>query len=291
MNAAIESLMALGLNQLEAEVYDHLLQSEALTGYAIGKAIGRPTANVYKAVDALSRMGAVMLEDGGNRLCRAVPAAEFLGHRRRALLGDVERAAAALERRRRRADDHDEAIYQIRAAPLVLERARAMLRRCTRVAAVDAFPAALREIADAAREAAARGVDVYLLAYEPVSLPGAHVVRMPPAVGDEVLRYWRSQQLNLVTDAQEALVALLDQELERVHQAVWSESLYLASILHAGMMREHTVHEIASVQHRKDALARIRQILGRQSYFHNSDIPGQRKLFARFAAPRAGDSA
>jgi sugar-specific transcriptional regulator TrmB len=282
LSAAIESLVALGLNQLEAEVYDHLLGNEPMTAYRIGRAIGKPTANVYKAVEALARQGAVLLEEGGSRLCRAVPADEFLGHRRRALLGDVERAAAALAGSER--EDYDQAIYQIRSAPLALERARAMLERCTRIAVVDAFPSVLREISSALRHAADRGVDVYLLTYETVSLPGVHIVRIPPPVGDEVLRFWASQQLNLVTDGQEAMIALFDQKLEQVHQAVWSGSLYLASILHAGMMKEHTLHQIASVQHQDDALEQIRQILARQSYFHNSDVPGQRKLLARFGA-------
>lgn len=282
MTRGTDSLVSLGLNRLEAEVYEHLLASEPMTGYAVGKAIGRPTANVYKAVEALAGMGAVLLEDGGNRLCRAVPAAEFLAHRRQALLDDVERAAAALVRTQR--EETDQAIYQIRSAPLVLERARAMLARCTRVAVVDAFPGPLRKIEAALGEAAGRGVHVYLLAYEHVALPGVHVVRMPQPVADDVLRFWASQQLNIATDGQEVMVALFDQGLDRVHQAVWSASLYLASILHAGMMKEHTLHEIASVQHEEDAAERVRAILARQSYFHNSDVPGQRKLLARLGA-------
>ena len=285
MSLAIDALIALGLNQLEAEVYEHLLRNEPMTGYRIGRDIGRPTANVYKAVESLARHGAVLLEDGGNRLCRAVPADEFLGHRRRALLSDVERAAAALAGSER-SEDEDQSIYQIRSAPQALERARAMLERCTHVAVVDAFPGVLPEIGPALGQAAGRGVEVYLLTYEQVSLPGVHIARMPPAVGDEVLRFWASQQLNLVTDAQEALLALFDQDLEKVHQAVWSGSLYLASILHAGMMKEHTIHQIGSVQHQPDALERIREILARQSYFHNSDVPGQRKLLARFGTRR-----
>ena len=289
MNTAIEALTTLGLNQLEAEVYAHLLKSDPMTAYRVGKALGRPTANVYKAVEALVRFGAVLLEEGESRLCRAVPADEFLAHRRRALLADVERAAAALPRRAR--EDTDQSIYRIQSVPLALQRARTMLDRCTGIAVVDAFPAPLREIEPALREAVTRGVDVYLLCYEPVSIPGARVTCMPQPLGDEVLRFWRSQQLNLTTDAAASLLALFDQGLERVHQAVWTESLYLAAILHAGMMREHTVHELASVQHSDDALPRMREILARQSYFHNTDVPGQRKLLAQLGVLETGDDA
>ena len=287
MNTAIEALTALGLNELEAEVYEHLLTTEPMTAYRAGKALGRPTANVYKAVEALARAGAVLIEEGENRLCCAVPAEEFLAHRRRALLADVERAAAVLPRGVR--ETSDQSIYRIDSAPLALERARTMLVRCTRIAVVDAFPEPLREIQPVLRDVAARGVEVHLLCYEPVSIPGVRVTCMPSPVREDVLRFWRSHQLNLVTDAMTALVALFDQDLERVHQAVWTESLYLASILHAGMMREHAVHELASVQDAPDALERMREILARQSYFHNTDVPGQRKLLAQFGALVSGE--
>lgn len=286
MGEAVESLRALGLNQLEAETYAHLSRGGPQTGYRVAKALGRPTANVYKAIEALAGMGAVLLEEGEGRICRAVPPGEFLGHRRRALLGELDRAEAALASSAR--EVHDEAIYQIRSASLAMERARSMLARCTRIAVVDAFPASLREIEPALREAAARGVDVYLLVYEDVSIPGVHTARIPPLVGDEVLRFWSSEQLNLTIDGLEALVALFDEELQQVHQAVWTASLYLSSILHAGMMREHTVHQIASVQHEPDALSLIQGILSSQPFFHNTDVPGQRQLLTRFG-PSACD--
>ena len=286
MDSAIEALTALGLNELEAEVYEHLLRTEPMTAYRVAKALGRPTANVYKAVEALARAGAVVLEEGAGRLCRAVPAQEFLAHRRRALMADFDRAAEALPRGPR--ETSDQAIYRIDSVPLALERARTMLDRCTRIAVVDAFPGPLRAIEPALRDAAARGVDVHLLCYAPVSIPGARVTCMPSPVGEDVLRFWRSQQLNLVTDGMASLVALFDQALERVHQAAWTESLYLASILHAGMMREHTVHELSSVQDAPDALEQMREILARQKYFHTTDVPGQRKLLAQFGALQRG---
>lgn len=55
---AIELLRQLGLNQLEAEVYAFLLPNEPMTAYAIGTALGKPTANVYKAIEHLARLGA-----------------------------------------------------------------------------------------------------------------------------------------------------------------------------------------------------------------------------------------
>lgn len=74
----IALLRDLGLNQLEAEIYTFLLPNEPMTAYRVGKAIGRPTANVYKSIENLARFGAVLVEEGTNRVCRAVPVEEFI---------------------------------------------------------------------------------------------------------------------------------------------------------------------------------------------------------------------
>ena len=67
----------MGLNALEAEVYAQLLKESPLTGYGVAKALGKPAANVYKAIDTLADKGAVIVDEGGTRQCRAVPAQGF----------------------------------------------------------------------------------------------------------------------------------------------------------------------------------------------------------------------
>jgi HTH-type transcriptional regulator, sugar sensing transcriptional regulator len=48
------------------------------TGYRVSHAIGKPTANTSKAIAALAQRGAVICDDSGSRLCRAVPNEELL---------------------------------------------------------------------------------------------------------------------------------------------------------------------------------------------------------------------
>ena len=52
-------------------------------------------------------------------------------------------------------------------------------------------------------------------------------------MGREAAAYWNSQQLNVVIDGRETLIALLDNELTQIHQALWSNSLYLSCLMHA----------------------------------------------------------
>ena len=92
----------------------------------------------------------------------------------------------------------------------------------------------------------------------------------------------------MVVDGQEVLLALLNAELTEVHQAIWSQSLYLSSMVHGGMMREQVVHRLMEVQGGEHALEQMRTILAEQQFFHNSDVSGQRALLARFATADIG---
>ena len=94
--SALASLRDLGFNDLEAEVYMFLLPSEPITAYRIGRAIGRPTANVYKAVESLARRGAVVIEEGEQRTCRAVPVVDLTKQLERAFRESLDRAKGAL---------------------------------------------------------------------------------------------------------------------------------------------------------------------------------------------------
>ena len=282
-NQAIELLQSLGMNHLEAEVYTLLLQqAESVTAYRVGKALGRPTANVYKAIDTLARKGAVIVDEGSTRLCRPSPPAEFLGQLQKSLQEKTEQVADVLSNLAR--EPQDEGVYHLRSAPLVLERCRAMLARSEKIAVVDAFPEALNAVLPTIREALARGVRVYVQTYEPAAIPGAKVVHAYQS--EEVLAHWKCQQLNVVADSQEVLLALLHADLSEVYQAVWTSSLYLSCAMHIGLMREHAFHTIAAFKDRADFPAELRQLLDQQPFFHAATVPGQRKLFARFGVIR-----
>ncbi len=278
-------LSDLGLNELEARVYVFLLGNPPMTAYRIAKNLGAPTANTYKAIDSLARRGAVLVEEGENRMCRAVPATEFLGHVERAFAGLTKEAAEALAELDQ--PSHDERVYKVESVPLVLERCRQMLEeRVERLAVVDAFPAALQAIRPSVERAVARGAEVLVQAYRPVEIPGAEVA--VPTQGAEAEQHWGTQQLNVVIDGREALIVLMDNELGSVVQGVWTNSLYLACILEAGMMAEHTIHRLRAVPDGRDAAARMRAVLDRHRFFLNTDVPGQRELLARFASGRRG---
>jgi sugar-specific transcriptional regulator TrmB len=275
----IATLIGLGFNKLEAEIYCHLLQNDAATPYRIARALGRQTANVYKAVETLARRGAVLVEEGDSRFCRAVPAREFIGHIKRDFLSRTTQAAALLSDLDR--PTYDERVYRIESVPEVLERAASMLAiEAETVAVVDAFPRSWQAIRPAVEKAINRGVQVHLQTYEPVDIKGAIAVVAVP--GRAALEHWGSEQLNVVIDGRQHLLALLSVELDCVYQALWSNSLYLSALMHAGLTSEQTIHRALQVVGRKGSLAALVRGLRAHRFFIDNQLPGQQELLARF---------
>ncbi len=278
-NAAAAALRNLGFNQLEAEVYVFLLSNPPMTAYRIAQHIAKPTANVYKAAEALARKGAIVLEEGESRVCRAVPVPQFRKRAERDYRAALQSAADALDHLEPPATD--ERVYRVESASQVFELAREMIgARVKKVAVIDAFPAALDRIADSVRAAARRGVNVFVEAYRPVEIPKASVVHA--AVSVAATEHWRSEQLNVVIDGREHLIALLSRDLETVYQAVWSNSLYLSCIQHAGRLCEHTLVRMVAAADAGATPAEVVQILREHRFFVSADVPGQKELMDRF---------
>ena len=225
-------------------------------------------------MDALARRGAVLIEEGDNRLCRAVPADEFLDHliELSVIRRKLPRQLSKLERQ-----TEDERVYRLESVPQLLERCRQMLEeRCKQCAVIDAFPRPLRAILPSIEAAIAHGVTVYVEAYEPVRIKGANVV--VAEVGPQVLEQWRTQQLNVVIDGRESLTALMDDDMTEVHQGLWTNSLYLSLLMHSGRLAEHTLLRLHNAPDTK-----LRAILKSHAFLLNSAVPGHSELLARYA--------
>lgn len=274
----LDTLRELGLSQLEAEVYVHVVAHPPMTAYRIAREVGKATANVYKAVEALARRGALVIEEGEYRVCRAVPIGDFLRETEEAFLGRTRAAAEMLSRLQ--PHTFDERVYRLETVDDVLAKCRQMLeQRSTSVAVVDAFPAALAAVLPSIRKAVARGITVYVEAYEEIRIPGALVATPPrPSTPPE---QWGSQQLNVVVDGREHVAALLSNDLRLVFQAVWSESRYLSLLLHSGRLCEHTLARLIASHERGEPESKRRRLLDQHPFFMNSDVPGQRELLAR----------
>ncbi len=222
--AGVKAIEKLGFTRVEAEVYVHLVQHSPATGYAIAKAIGRTQGATYKTLASLQARGAVVVDDAEGRQCRAIAPEELLDRLERDFGRQRQEASASL--RDLIPSESDERVYRLTTAAQVFERARIMLAECRSIAVLDLFPGPLAQLREDIRKAAARGVRVLLMAYEPTQIPG---VRTTVAVGSEQTEQMLPiSWMSVFTDGRESLLAALDRSEERLHQGVWTASLLLS---------------------------------------------------------------
>lgn len=274
-----DNLSDLGFNFLESEVYLELLANEPMTAYRVAKQINKPTANVYKAIDSLSQKGAVLIEDNKNRKCKAVPPDEFINHLEKQVLSKTRNLKEQLK-------DvgkvyYDERTYAIESVPLVFERFESMMSKCKKIAVIDIFPEPLEKVKNIIEKTIERGVEVHIQVYKPIEIKGATIVYTEVAA--KSLEYWQSQQLNLITDGEEHLLALMNNSLSKVLQAKWSNSLYVSCLLLAGRIREQVVMDLMQKMDEPDFADQARTILQNQKFFFNSKIPGIELLFKLYS--------
>lgn len=273
----IPALMELGFTGLEAEVYSYLATSPPSTGYRIAQALGKPAANVYKAIETLSQKGAVLLDDSDARLCRAIPGKELIARLERQLEERLSVAREALEPLAH--VESDDRVYQLRNAAQAIERARQMLARAESVALLDLFPLPLEALRDGLEEAAGRGIAVAMKVYAPVEVPGVRVLIDP--AGEHTRSRWPGQWMNLVVDGREHLLALLSADGRDLLQAVWSESVYLSWVYHGALRGELLAALAESMIVQGADAAALRREFEATPRFLSVDAPGYRELLER----------
>jgi len=137
--SVIDHLSELGFSGAEAAVYVALLQEPKATGYRIARLAGKPVPNTYKALDALHKKGAIIVDESGRgRTYTALPVGEFFEGMKRRL--DTMRGHLEEELKGLTAGAVEGGIYQLNTPDQVYGRAKTMLREAKGVALVDIFP-------------------------------------------------------------------------------------------------------------------------------------------------------
>ena len=233
---SVKALSDLGFTNLEAEIYAFLLQESPATGYRIAQAIGKPAANTYKAIQTLESKGAVIVEDGSSRMCRAVSSEELLGRLSREF--EAKRLSALTSLSELNNSSTDERIYQIRSRELVFQRVREMLAEAKQVALGSVSGAFIAEIAEELLAATSRGVDVALKSDQNVRIEGVEAVSEPAAPQAR-------PTLHLVVDGEQTILAIFD-EKGALLQAIWTQNPMLAVAHHEGLASELCLISVAA---------------------------------------------
>ncbi|MCC7230443.1 MAG: hypothetical protein IT203_08600 [Fimbriimonadaceae bacterium] len=241
-----DALVSFGFTALESEIYVFLLGNSPATGYRVAVGIGKPAANTYKAIQSLQAKGGILVEEGPNRLCRAVPLEELMGR----LQKDFESKKAATIKALKNAGKppEDERIYFLRSRDQIFSRAREMLGVANVVAMVKGSGAFLHGIEADLRKAADRGAAVSALSPEAVAIENIEVVQ-----GTEGGR----NQVVVVVDGLQTLVGTIADEAEA--EAIWTRSPFLAQIHHEGLSAEIALTNVSHLLKADEKRSRIQR--------------------------------
>lgn len=293
MGDAMESehpqlLVELGFTDAEAEVYACLLGEGTITGYRVAQSIGKPVANTYKAIESLRRKGAVLVDEGETRQCRAVPPDELLQRLQREFAAKCAQAGESLSRIR--SAPGDDRLYQLSSRGQVLERCRAMLARARHVVVADLSPEIVIELRDALGESTRRGVETVVKTYRTVDVESTRVLVRPR--GHEITDALPGDLVSLNIDGAEHVLALLRREGDGVFQAIWTSSPIVAYLLYNGLANELSqVAIMRELEHGETSVDALRAAFQSLRHLHPATSRGYayQNLMSRLGFDSSGE--
>jgi HTH-type transcriptional regulator, sugar sensing transcriptional regulator len=227
-----DPLVELGFTETEAAVYVALLNEGPSTGYRIAGKIGKAAANVYQAIESLGLKRAVVIDDTAKRVLRATPVEELLQGLERRF---QKRKKAAFEQLQSlEKGGSDDRFYNLASLDQAYDKARAMIAAAREILLFDLFPSPLAVLGDDLAAAAARGVKVAGVVYgEPGRYRFSAFARRPT-----LPERWPGEQMTIVADAAQALIALIARDTRTIVHALWTASPYLSCLQHSGLATE-----------------------------------------------------
>lgn len=275
---SIKILKTLGFNELEATAYTFLVENSPVTAYRVAQGIGKPVANTYKAVESLKEKGAILVDETGSKLCRAIPPAELLQKMENRFRRQQQKAQKVLSRLR--AIEGDDGIYSLTTPDEVFNTCEAMLNRAEEIVLIDAFPQLLEQIKNQLETVAGRGVHVVAQSYIPMEIKGIDFVISNEA--DFVSARWQGQWLCLVIDGAEYLFAYLSADGKYVHQAIWSASSFLAWLQHGNLVDAMLASELERLIQQGASREEMIKAVERKNEWKHPDTRGYQQLRAKF---------
>lgn len=270
----IQTLQELGLNNLEAEIYLLLLGEKQLTGYKIAKKLGKAVANIYKALEALQKKGAVISENiQDSAQFSACPIQDFLAIREQEWQLKKKRAEESLKSYKH--IESGDGVNKLESISQVLQSAKNIINSAQVFIAAEIHPFFMEQLRDCLADAAKRGVKLLLQVYEGHSLTGENIKTYQTGQGN--LNLWNAQLLCMGMDRKEAIIVCLDKSGNDLYQALHSRDELLSNFIMSGVIRNLQLHEIVRDLHRAEKLEDFQQIIPiyAQTQYQNSILTPQ----------------
>ena len=262
-NELSQHFLALGFTALESDIYCFLLENGLSTGYSIAKGINKPAANVYKALETLSQKGGVASSNSAKKSFNAVHWRELLERQKKQFDQHLDSLSEKLQSIDKQVID--EQVYQIDNQAQVAESTIKLIGNANSFVLADIEPDALPLFADAFEQAAKRGVEVRIKAYQPVALSDVHVSLRQH--GPDIHDKSSDVSFSICADGKEFVAAVLTKDTKKVIQAFRSHSALMNVIVHNYCLYGQVLTELKQHLNNND-LSQAKQVLSDTEHLH-----------------------
>lgn len=273
---SIKALTDFGLNNLEANVYLALLKEPGITGYRVGKNIGKAVSNVYQALESLTMKGMVILHcEGKDRRYSPVPVKEIISR----FKSDLEKKTAKLERELKEleAPAVETSIYRIDNQEQLFNKIETLLEQAQSTVLLTADHCFIKHLQPRLEEAAERDIRVLILGYEDIKLEGCEFLKLTPGKNGP----WPGHWIVMDMDGIQHLIAFFEKPEVLTH-AIWCNDQYVSYWIHYGMLADFTLMSFFEETHEKDEFTVIRKRLYELYSRYNHSHPDIKSLYTIF---------
>lgn len=214
----IRTLQHLDFTEYEAKVYLALVEQSPLTGYGVARLSGVPRSKVYEVLEGLLARGAVLASHGDPTHYGPLPPPELIALRRAEAEASFRAAEAGLARYASGPANRG-MIWDITGREEILRRAREVVGRAARRVLLQLWAEDAPVLREALAAAAARGVELLVVAYGDPDYPFARVYPHEPGAAQITAEYGGRWVILSVDDAEivAGIVSLGDES-----RAAWS---------------------------------------------------------------------
>lgn len=273
---SIKALTDFGLNNLEANVYLALLKEPGITGYRVGKNIGKAVSNVYQALESLTMKGMTILHcEGKDRRYSPVPVQEIISR----FKSDLEKKTAKLEKELKEleAPAVETTIYRIDNQEQLFNKIETLLQQAQSTVLLTADHIFIKHLQPHLEEAAHRDIRVLILGYEDIQLEGCEFLKLTPGKSGP----WPGHWIVMDMDGIQHLIAFFEKPEVLTH-AIWCNDQYVSYWIHYGMLADFTLMSFFEETHEKDEFTTIRKRLHELYSRYNLFRPDVKSLYTIF---------
>lgn len=252
MDNLVDKLKDMGFNTYEAKVYLALLKHHPATGYEISKESGVPQARAYDTLKALETSNVVVAIGGKPVTYIPVTPEELLDRWERSFKGSIQYLRDALPSM---SNETVEPVINLRGEDSIFKHAQEMISHAKQSLFLELWKEDAERLAPALISAKERGIDIKIVGYNHVELPGIEVYQH--GLARTIEQSLGGRWLILSVDEMEGMVGTVSMG-DRPPQAVLTRNPGIVLII-----KELIVHDIFLLDVEENLETEIERVYGK----------------------------